>query len=146
MSLNNLSPEQAQRAAAKSSSTSPDYAQLVQFLVEPFLESPESLRIDCEKVSAQGKTWVRLAFESEDRGRVYGRGGRNIQAIRVVLSAVATMAGESVYLDVYEEPQAKERPSVSSSRSTPNGRSSRTRRRSPAPERMARKNGNGHGR
>lgn len=83
--------------------TKPDYSQLVQFLVKPLLDSPESLSIDCELANDQQRVWVRVAFEGEDKGRVFGRGGRNLQAIRTVLKAAAVAAGQSVYLDIYEE-------------------------------------------
>lgn len=79
----------------------PDYVSLVKFLVEPFLESPESLKIDCEVSPRTSKVLLRLAFEGEDKGRVFGRGGRNIQAIKTVLQAVAQSVGHSAYLDVY---------------------------------------------
>jgi len=79
----------------------PDYAGLVKFLVEPFLELPESLKVDCEISPSRGKVWVRVAFEGADKGRVFGRGGRNIQAIRSVLEAAARAAGYTAYLDVF---------------------------------------------
>ncbi|MBV8887090.1 MAG: KH domain-containing protein, partial [Chroococcidiopsidaceae cyanobacterium CP_BM_RX_35] len=47
------------------------------------------------------RVWIRVAFEGEDKGRVFGRGGRNIQAIRTVVAAAATAAGHSAYLDIY---------------------------------------------
>jgi len=50
-------------------------------------------------LSKTKRAWVRVAFESEDKGRVFGRGGRNIEAIRTVIAAAA--AGHSVYLDIY---------------------------------------------
>lgn len=83
------------------SATSPDYPGLVKFLLEPFLESPNSLKVDCEISSTRPRVWIRLAFEGEDKGRVFGRGGRNIQAIRAVIAAAAKLAGQSVYLDIY---------------------------------------------
>ncbi|WP_225938189.1 KH domain-containing protein [Leptothermofonsia sichuanensis] len=79
----------------------PDYAGLVRFLVEPFLETPESLRVDCEVSRSKAKIWVRLAFDGSDKGRVFGRGGRNIQAIRTVLEGVARSAGYAAHLDIY---------------------------------------------
>jgi predicted RNA-binding protein YlqC (UPF0109 family) len=79
----------------------PDYAGLVQYLVVPFLEMPESLKVDCEISQSKAKVWVRLAFEGADKGRVFGRGGRNIQAIRAVLEGVARMSGYTAYLDVF---------------------------------------------
>ena len=103
MSLNKSRPQprKDRKLAWQSLSNSPDYAGLVRFLVEPFLESPEALRVDCEVSPSKPRVWVRLAFETADKGRVYGRGGRNIQAIRTVLTAVARAAGQSLYLDVY---------------------------------------------
>jgi predicted RNA-binding protein YlqC (UPF0109 family) len=79
----------------------PDFAGLVKFLVKPFLEAPQSLSVDCEVSPRRGRVLVRLAFEGEDKGRVFGRGGRNIQAIRTVLQAVAQTVGYSAHLDVY---------------------------------------------
>ena len=95
----------------------PDYPQLVRFLVKPLLDSPESLRLDCEVANDQQRVWIRVAFEGEDKGRVFGRGGRNLQAIRTVLSAAAAAAGQSVYLDIYEgentPPRRQQHPSRS---------------------------------
>jgi predicted RNA-binding protein YlqC (UPF0109 family) len=89
--------------------TSPDFAGLVRFLVQPFLDSSSSLRVDCESSPRTGRVLVRLAFEGEDKGRVFGRGGRNIQAVRTVLQAVAQAAGKVAHLEVYGgQPAAKE--------------------------------------
>lgn len=82
----------------------PDYPELVKFLMQPLLESPSSLKIYCEQSNNSQRVWIRLAFEGADKGRVFGRGGRNIQAIRTVLDTAAKMAGQSVYLDIYETP------------------------------------------
>lgn len=89
-----ISPTQPTQSA-------PDFAALVRFLLEPFLESPQSLKVDCETSQGRSKAWVRVAFDGEDKGRVFGRGGRNIQAIRTVLQAVASLSGYSAYLDIY---------------------------------------------
>ncbi len=99
---------------------SPDYVALVRFLIEPFLESPTSLSIDCEKSNANERVWIRLAFEGADKGRVFGRGGRNIQAIRTVIQAAAQAAGQSAHLDIYDSDSsggASRRESASSSQS-----------------------------
>ncbi|MDY7015087.1 MAG: KH domain-containing protein [Cyanobacteriota bacterium] len=85
--------------------TSPDYAGLVRFLIEPLLEFPEALSINCERANGSKRVWIRVAFEETDRGRVWGRGGRNIQAIRTLLDAAARGVGQSVYLDIYGSPE-----------------------------------------
>lgn len=92
----------------------PDYDGLVRFLIEPLLESPELLSFDCESVSSTKRVWIRLAFEENDKGKIYGRGGRNIQAVRNVLQTAAKMAGETLYLEIYED---KERSRMKRSRS-----------------------------
>lgn len=79
----------------------PDYEGLVKFLLEPFLESPDSLRVDCETSSSRPKVLIRVAFDAPDKGRVFGRGGRNIQAIRTSLEAIGQTVGQSVHLDIY---------------------------------------------
>lgn len=81
--------------------SSPDFSGLVKFLIEPFLDAPEALRIDCEQNMAQAKVWIRVAFSGDERGKVFGRGGRNIQAIRNVVRATAALWGWSAYFDVF---------------------------------------------
>ena len=101
MSLNSSGQQPPSKVTSNlQTATDIDYAKLVRFLVQPFLESPDSLSVDCE-IPNTGRVWIRVAFEGEDKGRVFGRGGRNIQAIRTVITAAAALAGHSVYLDIY---------------------------------------------
>ncbi len=79
----------------------PDYAQLVRFLVQPFLTSTEAIGVDCEYTLDRQRVWIRVAVPSSDRDTMFGRGGRNIQAIRTVIQAAATTVGQSIHLDVY---------------------------------------------
>jgi predicted RNA-binding protein YlqC (UPF0109 family) len=89
---------------SSSTTDSPDYETLIRFLIQPFLESPDLLKLDCEVSPNKPRVWVRLAFEGADKGRVFGRGGRNIQAIRTVLEAIAQLSGRSIHLDIYGGP------------------------------------------
>ncbi|NCJ07423.1 KH domain-containing protein [Synechococcales cyanobacterium C] len=84
------------------SSSQPNYPELVRFLVQPLLESPQTLRIDCETYAGEQRVWIRLSFASVDKGRVFGRGGRTIQAIRTVLAAAALDVGQQVHLEVLD--------------------------------------------
>jgi predicted RNA-binding protein YlqC (UPF0109 family) len=103
MSLNSSLPQLTSKAASQTvrSAEKLDYVELVRFLIQPFLESPNSLSVDCETSTSTSRVWIRVAFEGEDKGRVFGRGGRNIQSIRTVIAAAAALAGHSVYLDIY---------------------------------------------
>lgn len=91
------------REIAKSAShnSSPDYVGLVKFLLEPFLDESESLSVDCEHLSSSNKVWLRVAFDTTDKGKVFGRGGRNIQAVGTILKTAATNINQSLHLDIY---------------------------------------------
>jgi predicted RNA-binding protein YlqC (UPF0109 family) len=82
--------------------TSPNYEGLVRFLIEPFLESPSLFVFDCEQLMSTKRVWIRLAFEEKEKGKIYGRGGRNIQAIKNVLQTAAIAAGDTLYLEIYD--------------------------------------------
>ncbi|MFN5515908.1 MAG: KH domain-containing protein [Cyanobacteriota bacterium] len=106
----------------------PDYGALVKFLIQPFLESPDSFKVDCEPPNQQGRVWIRVAFDGDEKGRFFGRGGRNLQSIRAVLAAAAAAVGQSAYLDIYDgsrdsgrayHPQRRKRPSALSSETPP---------------------------
>lgn len=86
----------------------PDYAGLIRFLIQPFLETPDALRVDCEMLAGGARVWIRLAFEETDKGRVFGRGGRNVQAIRNTIEGIAKTAGQTVNLDVHGSGQQRE--------------------------------------
>lgn len=81
----------------------PDYQGLIHYLMKPFLDSPDDLKTDVEQVGDKRRILLRVAFSAEDRGRMFGRGGRNIQAIRTVLQTTAALHDEKVSLDVYGE-------------------------------------------
>ncbi|MBE9223584.1 KH domain-containing protein [Cyanobacterium stanieri LEGE 03274] len=112
--------------------TSPDYDGLIRFLVEPLLESPELLSFHCEYITSTKRIWIRLALEEKEKGRVYGKGGRNIQAIRTVLQTAAQMVGDTLYLEVHEDQErgrfrsAPRRKPSRSSNFTPRSRSNGT--------------------
>jgi uncharacterized protein len=79
----------------------PDYEQLVKFLFQPFVSAAEAIGVDCEYTVDRHRVWIRVAVATTDRDTAFGRGGRNIQAIRTVLQASASAVDQSIYLDVY---------------------------------------------
>jgi uncharacterized protein len=80
----------------------PDYIALVKFLIEPLLQHPSALTFDCEKNSAGDRLRIRIAFDALDKGRVLGRHGRSIQAIRTLITTTAQSASQVVHLDVFD--------------------------------------------
>jgi len=83
----------------------PNYEGLIRFLIEPFLNDPQSLCVNSEV--NQNRIWLRVAFDKSDRGKVFGRGGRNIQAIRTAIKTAAVSHSESVFLDIYSDEPPK---------------------------------------
>lgn len=79
----------------------PDYGQLVKFLFQPFVSATDTMAIDCEYTLDRSRVWIRVAVGTADQGIAFGRGGRNIQAVRTVLQAAAVAVGQSIHLDVY---------------------------------------------
>lgn len=106
---------------------SPDYEQLARFLIEPFLENPQSLSINSEVNPQSKKVWLRVAFDQGDRGKVFGRGGRNIQAIRTTIQTAAAAQGESVFLDIYSDDPPQSDDSGRRERSSSGGGNNRKR-------------------
>ncbi len=85
--------------------TQSDYEALARFLMDPFLDRPESLKFHSETLAGGKKLWLRAAFdEDEDKGKVFGRGGRNIKAVRAVMSSAASRSEMIVNLSVFGEP------------------------------------------
>jgi hypothetical protein len=79
----------------------PDYKALINFLLKPLLKHPDALRVDFES-SRSDRLWVRVAFDPEDRGIVFGKGERTVQAVRTVIMATAQDAGQNVRLEVFD--------------------------------------------
>ncbi|MGK7879247.1 MAG: KH domain-containing protein [Crocosphaera sp.] len=110
-------------------SVSPNYLKLLSFLIEPLLDSPDSLKIDCEEITSTKRVWIRVAVDEGDKGRIYGRGGRNIQSIQMVLAIAAKQVEQTLYLEIYEEAGDSNRSSYHR-RSEPNRKFVRRRSRS----------------
>jgi uncharacterized protein len=110
----------------------PDYIALVRFLIEPLLNQPSALSLDCEKNSAGDRLRIRIAFDAADKGRVLGRNGRTIQAIRTVVMTTAQSANQVVQLDVYD-PNPEKYTNKDEPHSPSHDHQSRPRSSAPAP-------------
>jgi len=77
-----------------------EYQALASFLLTPLTDLPEELQVSSEH-SAQGKkVSLRVSLGQADRGRAFGRGGRNIRAIRTILRAAGKNADQVVSLEI----------------------------------------------
>ncbi len=80
----------------------PDYNALISFLLKPLLTHPDALRVDFESNSKSDRVWIRVAFDPDDRERVFGKGGRTIQAVRTVIMTAAQEFGHSARIEFFD--------------------------------------------
>ena len=74
------------------------YSPFVEELVKSIVASPESVQID-EVLEGNTRTFnIRVA--QEDVGKVIGKSGRVISAIRQVVSAIASKSNEKAFVKV----------------------------------------------
>ena len=75
---------------------------LVDLIVRRLVTKPEAVRVE-EDRSEGGVILVTIRVDSEDVGRVIGKKGSTINAIRHVAKAASIKSGEKVDVDVKED-------------------------------------------
>ena len=81
-------------------------AELVAYLARRLVDDPDAVRV--EEVEREGAHVLRLHVAREDVGKVIGRQGRVIRALRAVVRAGATLRNERVLLEIAENPSRNE--------------------------------------
>ena len=78
-----------------------NYKELVEFIVKHLVTQPDTVEVDCNEEDGGSKILIRVAHE--DVGRVIGKRGATINAIRLLAKAAAVKAGERVDVDIVED-------------------------------------------
>jgi predicted RNA-binding protein YlqC (UPF0109 family) len=73
---------------------------LIEFLARRLVDDPDAVRV--EMVAQEGATVLRLHVAPEDRGKVIGRQGRIVRALRTLVRAAGGRARERVVLEIAE--------------------------------------------
>ncbi len=76
------------------------YKDLLEYIVKNLVKNPDKVSIQVEE--KEGKTVLNLNVDSEDIGRVIGKEGRLIRAIREVINAYAMKESKKVMVSVDE--------------------------------------------
>lgn len=79
-----------------------NYVDLVDLIVRRLVTKPEAVRVEAAP-SEGGVILVTIRVDSEDVGRVIGKKGSTINAIRHVAKAASIKSGEKVDVDVKED-------------------------------------------
>ncbi|MBR0150906.1 MAG: KH domain-containing protein [Synergistaceae bacterium] len=78
-----------------------NYKELVEFIVKHLVTQPDSVGVEDSEDDGGNKILIRVAHE--DVGRVIGKRGATINAIRLLAKAAAVKAGERVDVDIIED-------------------------------------------
>jgi len=73
-------------------------AELVCFLAKKIVDDPEAVRV--EEVDSDGDLLLRLHVAEADRGKVIGRRGRMVQALRTLARAAGARLYRRVLLEI----------------------------------------------
>lgn len=75
--------------------------ELVEFLAKNIVNEPKSVKVKEERDSAGKK--IILSVDEKDMGKIIGKNGRIIKAIRSMLRIKAIKEGDRVYLELAEQ-------------------------------------------
>jgi predicted RNA-binding protein YlqC (UPF0109 family) len=73
-------------------------AELLAFLARELVDDPEAVRVETE--DRDGALVLRLHVAQEDLGKVIGRGGRIVRALRTIVRATAVRDGRRVLVEI----------------------------------------------
>jgi predicted RNA-binding protein YlqC (UPF0109 family) len=78
-----------------------DYADLTRFIVERMVGAPEAVTV---RAVPKGRTTIiEVVVAETDMGKLIGKGGRNIDAVRAVVRAAGLRAHERVQVELAEQ-------------------------------------------
>ncbi|MCA9959460.1 MAG: KH domain-containing protein [Anaerolineales bacterium] len=75
--------------------------ELVEFIVKSLVDYPDEVRVAA--VQERDATVLELRVASADMGRVIGKSGRVINAIRDLVQVQAAKLGQNIVLDIVED-------------------------------------------
>jgi predicted RNA-binding protein YlqC (UPF0109 family) len=75
-------------------------AELLAYLARELVDDPEAVRVETEQ--RDGALVLVLHVAPEDLGKVIGRGGRIVRALRTVMRATAVRDGQRVLVEIAE--------------------------------------------
>lgn len=78
----------------------------VKLMAQHLVEQPEDVVV--EATEEEDRDFYLLAVAAEDLGRVIGKDGRNVKAMRTLLTAVSARKGRRAVLEVSNEPSTGE--------------------------------------
>lgn len=75
-------------------------ADLIEYIVKAMVDNPEEVRIS--EITGHHSTVFELTVAKSDIGKVIGKKGRNINAIRTILKCASANANKHIMLEIVE--------------------------------------------
>jgi predicted RNA-binding protein YlqC (UPF0109 family) len=74
---------------------------LIEFIARALVDKPEA--VELRSTNGEGGSLYELKVAPEDIGKVIGRDGRTVNALRTVLTAAAQTRGEKARLEIVDD-------------------------------------------
>jgi predicted RNA-binding protein YlqC (UPF0109 family) len=74
--------------------------EVLEYLAKSLVEDPEAVQVT--ETTNGGTVNLRLTVAPDDMGKIIGKGGRTVRAIRDVVRAAATKSGVAVTVEIVE--------------------------------------------
>jgi predicted RNA-binding protein YlqC (UPF0109 family) len=71
---------------------------VLEYIARNLVDDPDAVEVT--QVEGEGRLVLRLAVAPEDVGKVIGRGGRTVKAIRDVVKAAGTKSGRVMVVEI----------------------------------------------
>lgn len=74
--------------------------QLIEYVAESLVETKKSVKV--KEAKKESYTVMELSVDSNDLGKVIGKNGQTARAIRTIVNAAASKAGEKIIFEIKE--------------------------------------------
>ena len=75
--------------------------ELVEIMAKALVDNPDQVRIT--EISAEHALVIELKTAKEDVGKIIGKKGRNVQAVRTILNAASAKLRKRVILEIIDQ-------------------------------------------
>lgn len=73
---------------------------LVKYIAQALVDNPE--QVEVSEIEGTQSSVLELKAAKEDLGKIIGKGGRNVRAIRIILSAASAKLKKRTLLEIIE--------------------------------------------
>ena len=74
---------------------------LVGIMAEALVDHPD--QVEVTEIAGRDTSVIQLKAAKEDMGKIIGKKGRNVQAMRIILNGASRKLGKNVVLEIIEQ-------------------------------------------